>query len=133
MKYIDGIKYVTTEDEWFETTIYINQDIITPFIELYTNGRMLVKANYAWDGASGPTFDTPNTMTPSLGHDALAQLMRIGLLPQHWRKQTNNDFHRWLRERGMWKIRAWAWKRGLDRFGGPSTLPKNKRKVFEVE
>jgi len=133
LKYSGGVKYYTRDDEWFTTTIYPDQDIITEYIELYKNGEMLIREGYAWDGPSGPTIDTDNSMTPSLGHDALAQLMRLELLDQKWRLTSNEDFYLWLRKRGMWWIRAKFWKRELDKFGGPSTDPKNKRKIYEVD
>lgn len=132
MKYIKGIKYITTENEWFQTTIFPERDIITEYIELYADSKMLIKKGYSWDGPSGPTIDTKNSMTPSLGHDALAQLMRMDRLPRRWRLQSNKDFYRWLRERGMWWVRAITWLRMLNKFGGPSTDPRNKRAVHEA-
>lgn len=133
MKYSKGIKYYTREQELLQTTIYPNEDIVTEYVTLYTSGLLQIEENYMWDGPSGPTIDTDNSMTPSLGHDALAQLMRMEVLPRHWRIHSNRDFYRWCRERKMWKIRAKIWLRSLNRFGGPSTDPKNKRKIYEVD
>lgn len=133
MKYSKGVKYYTREDVRLQTTCYPPEDIVTDWIILTTDGELEIIVGYAWDGPSGPTIDTDNSMTPSLGHDALAQLMRLELLDQKWRITSNEDFHRWLLQRKMWRIRAGLWKRELDKFGAPSTDPKNKRKIYEVE
>jgi hypothetical protein len=45
-------------------------------VGLDEGGRLRIARAYTWDGASGPTFDTPATMRASLVHDALYQLMR---------------------------------------------------------
>ena len=37
---------------------------------------MIVEKDYAWDGPSGPTIDTSNSMRASLVHDVLYQAMR---------------------------------------------------------
>ncbi len=50
---------------------------------------LVVKSRYAWDGASGPTFDTPTNMRASLFHDALCQLIREGLLDGKYRKYAD--------------------------------------------
>jgi len=133
MKYSKGVKYYTREDEQLESSCKPPEDIVTEWIILTKDGGLYIMKGYAWDGPSGPTIDTDNSMTPSLGHDALAQLMRMDLLDQKWRIPSNEDFHRWLRERKMSRFRAGLWKRELDKFGGPSTDPKNKRKIYEVE
>ena len=80
MKYISGYKYQLYADEWMHTNIKPSDKIVTEYIELWLDGWMLVKKGYAWDGPSGPTWDTDDTMTPSLFHDAAYQLMRMKLL-----------------------------------------------------
>ena len=52
-------------------------------------GRLLVHTRYAWDGPSGPTFDTPTNMRASLFHDALCQLIEEGLLDKKYRKYAD--------------------------------------------
>jgi len=132
VKYSKGIKYYTRERVFLQTSIFPDAEIKTEWLTLRTDGMLIIEENYMWDGPSGPTIDTDNSMTPSLGHDALAQLMRLGLLDRKWRIQSNVDFERWLKERKMAKPRRWFWKRQLDRFGAPSTEAKNKRRIYEV-
>lgn len=80
---------------------------------------------YAWDGASGLTVDTPNTMVPALGHDGLYQLMREGGLPLEYREKADALLRDMMIERGVWKVRAWAWYWAVRKFAGPAaTEPK---------
>lgn len=59
------------------------------FITLSVDGTITIRAGYAWDGPSGPTFDTANFMRGSLEHDALYQLMGCGLLPIDFREAAD--------------------------------------------
>tara|TARA_R110000772_G_scaffold268452_1_gene395563 strand:+ start:8691 stop:9092 length:402 start_codon:yes stop_codon:yes gene_type:complete len=133
MKYKKGYKYQLTEDEVTQTPIHPAEDIDTHFITLTKTGLLTVRNGYAWDGPSGPTVDTDNSMTPSLNHDAFAQLMRMMLLSRMWRILTNVFFAQQCLKRKMWRARAWFWKNTLDKFGAPSTNPKNAKKEYEVE
>ncbi len=85
-------------------------DYIT--IELIPNqvfGKTILKVNarYAWDGPSGPTFDTKTFMRGSLFHDALCQLIREGLLDKKYRKYADQLLREICLEDGMSKFRAW--------------------------
>jgi len=55
----------------------------------YKGGNLIVHSRYAWDGPSGPTFDTPTNMRASLFHDALCQLIGEGLLGKKYRKYAD--------------------------------------------
>ncbi len=50
---------------------------------------LIIYPRYAWDGPSGPTFDTPTNMRASLFHDALCQLIGEGLLDKKYRKYAD--------------------------------------------
>ncbi len=50
---------------------------------------LLVRARYAWDGASFIARDTPTNMRASLFHDALTQLINEGLLDKKYRKYAD--------------------------------------------
>jgi len=107
-------KYRVYEDEYRQTDITPEQSIDTPFISLGMDGILIVKKDYAWDGASGPTIDTKNTMTPSLVHDALYNLFRDQLLDaDKWRKYADELLRDMLIERKMWKFRARMWYRAV--------------------
>lgn len=125
-------KHRITEKLILQTSIFPEKDIVVPFIALRTTGVLEIDPKYMWDGASGPTIDTKNTISPSAGHDALFQLMRMGLLDREvcW-KPANADMYRWMRDRKMNYIRAKAWKTGLDMFSYKHTLPREP-KIIEV-
>jgi hypothetical protein len=68
-------------------------------------GTLTIKANYCWDGASGPTRDDRTNMRGSLYHDALYQMLRDGLLKQSLRPHIDDLFLDMLREDGMGRVR----------------------------
>jgi len=131
MKYRKGYKYQLVEDEIFQINI-LGFNIRTQFIDLWPNGKLIVKSGYAWDGASGPTIDTKSSMRASLGHDALYQLMRNRLLPFSARPHVDDLMLEWLLEDGMWKLRAKLWRREVGKFAGFAVLPKYIKKVYEA-
>ena len=85
------------------------------------DGLITVKRGYVWDGASGPTWDTKNTMLGSLIHDALYQLMRGGLIGQDWRKRADEVLYEILIDKGMWKLRAKIWYRAVRKAAGSAS------------
>jgi len=117
LKYCAGYKYQVYEDCWLITPIK-GFRVSHRFFELYEDGRLLVRAGYAWDGASGPTWDTKSSMRSSLGHDVLFQMLRLGLLPHDPCFHLANEF---LRDQsiadGMWTFRANYWFKGVEDFG----------------
>ena len=72
-------KYQVYEDFSIQTGIR-DIDAASDFIWLHPDGVLNISKGYAWDGASGPTWDTEDSMIASLVHDALYQLMREGKL-----------------------------------------------------
>lgn len=121
MKYRSGYKYQLAEDYRHPGPVPPRlcppADVIAPYIHLAQSGTLTVCKGYAWDGASGPTWDTPATMTPSLVHDAFYQLMRLGLVSRDCRETVDQLFYLMLRARGMFGPRAWLWYRAVRRFG----------------
>ena len=71
--------------------------------------KITVKKGYCWDGASGPTVDTDNTMVPSLIHDALCQLIRVGKIDKKHQKNADLVLRDVLLDYGMTKARAYGW------------------------
>ena len=77
--YQNGYAYKLVED--YGTTVNVRPpaSISTRLIDLSKDGALLIRAGYAWDGASGMP-DSPDVIRGSLVHDALYQLMREGAL-----------------------------------------------------
>lgn len=113
IKYRKGYKYQLAQSANGNTPIKPEKAVDTEFIKLTLDGHIWVKSGYAWDGASGPTVDTRNSMLPSLIHDCFCQLIRQGYLPDSARTEADYFFYEMLRERKMWKIRAKIWLRGV--------------------
>jgi hypothetical protein len=133
MKYFEGLKYQLAEDEVFETGL-VGYGTETKFILLTDTGRMIVKEDYAWDGASGPTIDTKNTMRGALGHDALYQLIRQGYLPMHLRDVADNLLQKWCIEDSEWKwlaaIRFRGWHNAVKLFAKGAAEWSSERKIL---
>lgn len=120
---LKSYKYQLMEDFEYETGFEIVEAIDTEFIKMSQNGDMTVNKYYAWDGASGPTIDTPNSMRASLVHDALYQLMRMSKLPQKFVKPADKLFRKILIEDGMSEFRAGGWYNALRIFKGKHAKP----------
>lgn len=100
----------------------------------YVGHFLGVSCSYAWDGASGPTWDDKTNMRASLVHDALYQLMREELLDRKHRKYADELFRKMCIEDGMGKFRAWYYYRAVRIFGARTCKPeKNPRgQVIEI-
>ena len=100
------------------------------FFVLSPDGDLFIKKGYAWDGPSGPTFDTPSAMRASLAHDALYQMLRNGALPSEYREQADNELHRLAIADGMWPWRADMWLFVLHRCGASAASPESIKMVY---
>lgn len=130
--YKEGYKYQLVEDACIKTEILISEDIKTDFIYLTWKGFLTVKKGYAWDGASGPTADTRSSMRGSLFHDALYQLMRLGLLNERWRATADDLLWAVCSEDGMNWFRAAIWKTAVELFAASAAKAGTERKIIEA-
>lgn len=130
IKYREGYKYQLAENYFINTNIRPEQDLETEYLRLAKTGLLLIKNGYAWDGASGPTIDTKSCMRGSLVHDALYQLMRLGLIDSCNRDYADELMRKICIEDGMWKIRANIWWKFLDRFAGFAIRPSSEPPVM---
>jgi len=131
IQYQKGYKYQLIKIYKCNIGIY-GYEISTPFLTLDKAGNLTITVGYAWDGPSGPAIDTPTFMRGSLVHDAIYQLMRMGLLPQHCRLPADLVMKRICKEAGMCKARIWWVFKGVRKFAKSAADPKNKRKIFEA-
>jgi hypothetical protein len=133
-KFEHRYKYQTLEDVIYETGWKLprRQSVSTGggWVHLTGDGRLTIQRGYCWDGASGPTLDTPSTMRASLVHDALYQLLRERKLPPTYRCRADACLERiMLRDyKGDWprwhafRVRCWGW--ALRRFAGYAAEPE---------
>lgn len=114
IKYVEGFKYQLFEDYSISTPI-VGTSIVDDYFSLAANGDLVVKKGYAWDGASGPTFDTPSSMRASLIHDVFCQVMRDKRLSyEQWQDEVNRLFERMCIDDGMWEWRAKLWHAAVE-------------------
>jgi len=131
IKYKAGFKYQLIEDFYFETEIADGIYVGTEYLTL-TKGMLKISKGYAWDGISGPTWDTKNTRKPSLVHDALYQLIRMEMLPKSKRIDADKIYRDLCLKNGMWSVRAnWQYK-ALRAAGGPSASPSSVKKILRA-
>ncbi len=133
IQYKKGYKYQLAEEYnrviHLPDKVHINTDYILILSREYHHD-LYIYAGYAWDGPSGPTFDTKNFMEPSLVHDALYQLMREEQLPKSYRELADKLLQKMCIECGMSKIRAWWVYVGV-RYGAKFAAdPKNRKEVI---
>ena len=115
IKYRAGYKYQLAESYSCMTPIKPDKAVREEFFTLSKNGKLWIKKGYAWDGASGPTFDTKSSMRPSLVHDAFCQMMRSRLIDyDKWQDTVNEFFKQQCIEDGMWAWRAALWYRAVE-------------------
>ena len=127
IRYRSGYKYQLVETYSMRVAIEPAADIATDYVELTREGTITLNKSYAWDGPSGPAFDTKNFMRGSLVHDALYQLMRLEKLDAKvWRQTADRELRRICRDDGMTWIRAsWVY-RGVRAGGGPAASGEPK-------
>lgn len=123
IRFQEGYKYQLGEDYSHQLPdVFHGTACSNAFTDLTANGLLVIEAGYAWDGPSGPTFDTKNFMRGSLVHDSLYQLMRENLLPRDMKEAADRELQRICIEDGMSKIRAWCVYQAVKRFGANATI-----------
>lgn len=128
--YTDGYKYQLAEDYYHQLKFVPGITNQSDWITIYEDGRLFIRKGYAWDGASGPTYDTKSSMRGSLVHDALYQMMRLELVPDMWRAEADTEFYDILVEDGMWKWRAGIWYRSVKKWAKKHVKSKMKKKII---
>ena len=129
VKYKSGYKYQLVRYYRLKTDIK-GRNIETYYISLNPEGLLSIKKGYAWDGPSGPTIDTKNSMRGALVHDALYQLMREGLLPEDQRGIADKLLRDICIEDGMYGWRANLWYAAVRKFAGFAAEPDNAKEII---
>lgn len=123
---LHGAKYVLTASYLVGTGV-LDHTARTEFIDLTPDGVIVVSAGYAWDGPSGPTFDTLSFMRGSLVHDAIYQLIRMELIPPEEKAQADNLLRSFCRADGMGKMRAWYVYNAVRFMSGDAAKPGSQK------
>lgn len=130
IKYRSGYKYQLAEDVTCFIGIFPDEDIVTEFIMLDRMAFMTIKTGYAWDGPSGPTWDTPNFMRGSLFHDAGYQLMRMGELWASHKLPLDMLLRTFCQVDGMSKFRSNYVYKGVSMGGKTATLASSLKPIL---
>ena len=118
IKYQKGYKYRLFKQVIVKVPILLEDPAVTSFIKMSTDGILTIKKGYSWDGCSGPTWDDKTNLRAGLIHDALYQLMRLGMIPQKNKDAADRELQRIMVEDGAFKIRAWYFYQAVKTFGG---------------
>lgn len=126
--YKSGYKYQLVKQ--YEGVVAYKPDkhISTEFLELSQTGDITIRVGYAWDGATN-AIDTDTFLRGSLVHDALYQLIRMGLLPREAREAADQELKTICLEDGMTRLRAWWVYKAVRSFGG---LANRKRREIKI-
>ena len=125
-------KYRTTR----RYLIYLNFEsdylINAKFYRFIEYGLLEIKEGYKWDGASGPSVDTINTMRASCVHDVLYQMIRRGELELRFKKDADLELKRIMIEDGesyKWldTLRANYFYWGVRVFGKKYCIPGSEK------
>ena len=125
--YKAGYKYQVTRDHTIRIAVRPFAEIDIDFIRLTMDGQLTIRKGYAWDGASGPTWDTRNSMRGSLYHDVGYQLIRLRLIDKAHKGYFDQLLYDVCVEDGMFKFRAAYWKWAVVNFGTGFVRPSAER------
>lgn len=128
---LDQWKYQVMVDHTEQTPI-LDEPFSGGFLSLTEGGILTIMKGYCWDGPSGPTWDTSSAMRGSLVHDALYQLIRMGVLPWTRRDEIDQQFYEMLREDGMGRFRAGYFFRAVRLFGWRASRPRKTKPLKEA-
>jgi hypothetical protein len=111
-------------------------------------GKLVIRKDYAWDGASGPVFQTKTLVAASLLHDALYQIIRELKLSEWFRKEADNELRdEYLRlcvkvypskslkdkaRRQLARTRAVYIYQAVRKFGRAAINKHKPKKIYEV-
>ena len=136
-----GLKYIRLDGKKYElkNDMYVNVFELAgnfvskhPYIILFGDGGLLVKAGYMWDGATGVPHN-PDNMRGSLFHDALYELMQLGLLDRKYRDVADQLLRSICIEDGMDKFWADQFYNFVHALGESHALPlKHSNEIIEI-
>ena len=114
IRYVAGFKYQLAANHSVQTPV-TGVRIEDAYFLLEESGMLHVWKGYAWDGASGPTYDSKSSMRASMVHDVFCQAMRDNRLDYtRWQNTINAFFKAQCIEDGMWAWRAAVWHAAVE-------------------
>jgi len=123
-----GYKYVVKRDFHIKLDIVPYAPVSVDHMQMDMEGNTVILAGYPWNGASGPTIDTLSSMIPSLVHDFIYELIRLGLISPEYKAYADQLLHDLGNECHMWGWRADLWLWAVGKFGDGSIRPSAEPK-----
>jgi hypothetical protein len=120
--YSQGYKYWLREDHYHVLPPCFKGIEVTSDYLVIRDCILLIRKGYAWNGCSGPTFDTKTNMRAGLVHDAGYQLIVEGLIERSFKDEMDGQLKEICLEDGMNSIRASYFFKGVEVFGKASTI-----------
>ena len=132
VQYKEGYKYQITSNYFAQVDVCPDENVVTEFIELTTDGLLFIRSGYACDGPSGPTWDRlwRKYMRGPFEHDALYQLTRNGHISRSWRAVIDKRLRTVCLQDGMCKIRAWYVYHAVRLAAGFAADPESRKKIY---
>ena len=130
IEYKRGYKYQLAEPYAVDVFVSKQESWSNAYLRLDKSGTLQIERGYAWDGPSGPTFDTATFMRASLVHDALYQLIREGVIAGSIREHADLLMRVHCKEDGMNRARAWWVFWALRLFAGHAAVPESRKKTL---
>lgn len=107
--YTEGYRFQLEEDFIFETGLKPIKPGGNRFVSMDADGTLFMSAGYAWDGASGPAINDSTILRGSGAHDALYQLIRLGVLSPDDRATADWILYDMVREDGLKRAESLPW------------------------
>lgn len=133
LAYKSGYKYQLTDVISFQTSFRPDKPLVSDYLRLGKTGILTILPGYAWDGCSGPVRDTEKNQHAGLLHDALYNLMRLGLLDHKLWAMADVEFAKQLKLYGVWRVQIWVMMKGLALVKGKHARPQQRKKVTKIE
>ena len=130
IRYKGGYKYQLQESAQIHTDI-VGYAVDTRYLSLSADGWLCVRAGYCWDGATWCP-DLKSIMRGSLFHDALYQLMRLGLIDATCREMADKMLRRCCLDDGMNAQMAAIVYHAVRRFAASAARSSEVRTVMEA-
>lgn len=123
--YKEGYKYWVYQDYSINTEILLGYSGGNDFVSITPDGTLSIKKGYAWDGASGPVPRLKSFVKGSLGHDALYQLIRIGVVPLKDKDKVDKIMYNLFKSDSMWPPLAYIAHEAVTVLGGMALSSEN--------
>lgn len=128
--YSSGYKFQLNSGVVVQTTLRPAQPcVIQGYVFLDTDGLLYIYRGYAWDGCTSAP-DTDSNLLAGLVHDALYQLMQVGILDKSFKADADEMLRNIMISQGSFKFVAAIFRAAVYIFGGLHMKPSKVRTLL---